>query len=64
MRTIVGREIILGVLTFISTIITGDYIMDIFVGIFTYTSARVFYHYHKVHIIKFIDWIKKLFTIK
>lgn len=48
-------EAMLGTLTFISTLLTGDIIIDIIVGIVTYTLARLFWRYYGPRIVRFLD---------
>ena len=56
-----SAEIVLGGITFISTFITGDVLIDVLVGILTYTLARLFWRYFGSKIIKRIDRIKTKF---
>lgn len=54
-------ELVLGGLTFVSTFITGDILIDVIVGVLTYTLARLFWRYFGSKIIKKIEWIKAKF---
>lgn len=48
-------EAMLGILTFISTLLTGDIIVDIVVGIVTYALARLFWRYFGPRIVRLLD---------
>lgn len=60
----VRDELLIAGVTFISTMITGSFWIDLLVGIVVYTSSRLFYHYFHKRIIRFIDkaksWIKRM----
>ncbi|NQY42953.1 MAG: hypothetical protein HRT87_06410 [Legionellales bacterium] len=55
-------ELVLGVITILSTTISGQVIFDILIAIVSYTSARLFYHYYgnhiKASIMRFKRWLK------
>ena len=53
-------ELVIGSITVISTMITGDFITDLICGIVVYTASRLFYLYFGKKISTFIDSIKKL----
>lgn len=54
-------EFIIGCLTFISTLIMGDFLIDLVVGVVTYTGARLFYRYYSGTIISIIEKLKNKF---
>lgn len=58
------QELLVAGVTFASTIVTGHFIADLVVGIVTYTSARIFYHYYNERIIRVIDKIKSWYKNK
>lgn len=55
------QELLVAGVTFASTIITGNLIADLIVGIVTYSAARLFYHYYHKKMIRVIDKIKYWF---
>ena len=59
-----GAEFVIATLTFISTFIMGDFIIDLIVGIVTYSGARLFYRYFSNDVILFIEKIKNKFNDK
>lgn len=56
------QEVLIGTITFISTIITGDFIADLLVGIIVYSSSRLFYYYFNNRIKRFINKLKFCFN--
>jgi hypothetical protein len=56
-----GVELILGIITFISTMIVGHYLIDFMLGVVTYSSARLFWKYFGLGITTKIDRIKDKF---
>lgn len=52
-------ELILGALTFISTIISGNYVLDFVVGVATYFGARILYRLFGKKILDFVIRIKQ-----
>ena len=60
-RITTSIELCLGTLTVASTLITGEFLADLVIGIATYTSARLFYFYFGTKIKAFIGRIKNKF---
>jgi hypothetical protein len=56
------QELLIGCITFVSTMISGDFFIDLMVGVIVYSTSRLFYYYYNKRIISIIDKVKTKFS--